>query len=93
MINLTVPSFLFGTVIAILLGAIYHLWQGGNLKVLLLAELASILGFWFGHFLGFVFGWEVANLGPIYIVQAMIGSTLALGFVHWLGQSDTKMVS
>ncbi len=93
MINLSFPSFLFGSVIAILLGSIYHLWQGGNWKVLLLAEFASLLGFWFGHFLGFVFSWEVANLGPIYLVQAVIGSVFALGFVYWLGQNDTKMVS
>lgn len=93
MINLSLPSFLFGSVIAILLGSIYHLWQGGNLKVLLLAEFASILGFWLGHFLGFVLGWEVANIGPIFLVQAVIGSVIALGFVYWLGQSDTKMVS
>ena len=93
MINLTVPSFLFGSVIAIFLGAVYHLWQGGNWKVLLLAEISSVLGFWLGHFLGFILSWEVANLGSIYFVQALIGSVLALGFVHWLGQSESKMAS
>jgi uncharacterized membrane protein YjjP (DUF1212 family) len=90
--NLTIPSFLFGSVIAILLGSVYHLWQGGDWKVFLLAELASLLGFWLGHFLGFAFRWELSNLGPIYVVQALMGSVLALGFIHWLGQSDKKMV-
>lgn len=93
MINLTFPSFLFGSVIAILLGAVYHLWQGGDWRVFLLAEFASILGFWAGHFLGFLFHWQLANLGPIFLVQALIGSVLALAFVHWLGQSETKMAN
>lgn len=93
MINLTIPSFIFGSVIAIFFGAAYHLWQGGDWKILLLAEFASFLGFWLGHFLGFIFRWELANLGPIYLIQALIGSILALGFVHWLGQSEVKMAN
>ena len=91
--NLTFPSFLFGCMIALLLGAVYHLWQGGDWKKLLLAEIASVLGFWAGHFLGFLFRWEVLNLGAIYLIQALIGSVIAIAFVHWLGQSDMSMAS
>ena len=93
MINLTFPSFIFGSVVAILFGAVYHLWRGGDWKIFLLAEFASLLGFWLGHFLAFAFNWELANLGPVFVAQAIIGSVLALGFVHWLGQGDSRMVS
>ena len=88
MFNLTLPSILFGSIFAILLAAIFHIIRGGDWKILLLGLIASLLGFWFGHFLGFVIRLTTIQLGPIYIIHALIGSLIALLFVFWLSQGE-----
>ena len=88
MFNLTVPSLLFGSILALLLAAIFHIIRGGNWKILLLALIGSLLGFWFGHFLGFIIRLTTIQLGPIYIIHALIGSLMALLFVFWLSQGE-----
>ena len=81
---MTIPAFLFGCLVATLLGSLFHLWKGGGLLHILLFILFGIGGFWLGHLAASY--WELAlwNIGPIHFGPALI---LCIGFLflaHWL---------
>jgi hypothetical protein len=78
------PAILFGTLVAGLMGAGFHLWKGGNLGRLLLYLLLSLIGFWVGHILGVQLGLGFWIIGPLYLGAGILGSMLFLGVGYWL---------
>ena len=85
---MTLPSLLFGFLIAGLYGAIFHLWRGGSFGRLLLYQILAQLGFWIGHALGKQWGWEFFSLGPLYTGMATLGAIAILVIGHWLSLVD-----
>jgi len=81
---MTLPAFLFGSIIGILLGAVFHLWKGGSFIRLILYIIISTAGFWAGHWISMQNGWDFLGLGPIRLGSAIVGSILFLGVGHWL---------
>jgi len=81
---LTFPSLVLGLVMALLVGALFHLWQGGGGGRLLLYLALSLVGFGAGHLLGIRAHWILVSVGPLDLGTAVIGSLLLLGLGHWL---------
>ena len=82
---MTLPAFIYGTLIALFLGSAFHLWKGGSFGRIILYNIISFLGFWGGHFVG---GWTNFSfwiIGPIRLGTAILGSIIILLFGHWLG--------
>ncbi len=81
---LTLPTLLFGLVIALLIGALFHLWRGGGGGRLLLYLALSVAGFAAGHFLAVWRGWSFLRIGSLEAGVAAIGSLLFLAVGEWL---------
>lgn len=81
---MTLPAVLFGMLVATLLGALYHLWRGGNLVRLLSYILFSWIGFWIGHYIGSQLGIRFLVFGPLFIGSGILGSILIQSLGYWL---------
>jgi hypothetical protein len=87
---MTLPSFLIGIVISSLYGAVFHLWRGGNLGRLLLYLVLAWFGFWLGHILGNLLGWDFLSLGPLRLGAATLGTAITIGLGYWLFPPNRK---
>lgn len=90
---MTLPSILFGVVIALLVGALYHfLRDGGGWRLLLYLGL-SILGFAVGQLLGAWRGWNYFMFGSLNLGMGVAGSILFLVGGEWLSRTDVNRKS
>ncbi len=90
---MTLPTFLFGLLIALLYGAAYHLIRGGGFWRLLLYLGLSILGFAAGHFIGLWRGWIFIPLGSLNVGVSSAGSIIILVIGDWLSRIEVKKKS
>jgi uncharacterized membrane protein YeaQ/YmgE (transglycosylase-associated protein family) len=81
---MTLPTIILGLIISTLLGAIFHLWRGGDAGRLLLYLILSWVGFWLGQFMGNYLKIGFDTLGQLHIVIASLGSIIFLGVGYWL---------
>jgi hypothetical protein len=81
---MTIPSLLFALLIALVLGALYHLIRGGDWSHLLAYLVMSVLGFAAGHFLALWRGWAFFQLGPLNLGPEILGALAFLIFADWL---------
>jgi hypothetical protein len=81
---MTVPSLLFALLIALGLGALYHLIRGGDWSHLLAYLVMSTLGFAAGHFIGVWREWEFYKIGVFNAGMGIVGSLLFLALTDWL---------
>ncbi len=65
--GITMPSLVFGFMLAALCGSAFHLWRGGNLGRLILYIILACLGFWIGHWVGDTAGLTFGSLGPLRV--------------------------
>lgn len=72
------PAFLIFLLLPPACAAIFHLLRGGSLRQLGLLLLASWIGFGLGQLAGALIGWNGAMLGEIHLLEATIGSLMAL---------------
>jgi hypothetical protein len=86
---MTLPAFLYGSVIALLIGAVFHLWRGGGLGHVILYLFISVVGFWVGHLVAALWKLEFLFLGPIRFGPALIGALAFLLLANWLSQVRT----
>jgi hypothetical protein len=84
MFDLTLPTLLFGSVIATLYGALFHLWRGGGLGRFLLYIILGWIGFWVGQVLARQYGWTFLSLGALNLGTATLSSLVFLLVGHWL---------
>lgn len=77
-------SFVFGFIVATLLGAGFHLIFGGDARRLALFLLSSWIGFASGQIVGVVFDIDTFDIGTIHMFSACAGSLIALLFIHVL---------
>lgn len=85
---MTLPSFLFALLLALLYGALYHLLRGGGFWRLLLFLSLSIFGFAAGHLVGLWRGWVFLPLGTLNLGMSTIGSILFLLVGDWLSRVE-----
>ncbi len=86
---MTIPAFLFFSLVGLLYGTLFHLWRGGGAGKLLLYVLLSWSGFWVGHLLGGYLQWRFAHIGAVNFGMATLVSLLFLALGHWLSQSES----
>jgi len=84
MLSLTIPSLLFGCLVATFLGAAFHLWKDGGLGRLLLYIILAWAGFWGGHFLAESSGITFGSMGQIHFGMAIVMALIVLFVGHWL---------
>ncbi|MBK9926202.1 MAG: hypothetical protein IPP66_13025 [Anaerolineales bacterium] len=85
---MTLPTFLFALLIALLYGALYHFFRGGGFGRLLLYLGLSVLGFAFGHVIGMWREWYFIPIGSLNLGLSTIGSVLALVIGDWLSRIE-----
>ncbi len=71
-------------IIAVLIGALFHLWRNGGFWRLVFYLFLSIAGFFAGHWIGTWRGWVLFPVGPLNLGTAVIGSLVLLGIGDWL---------
>ena len=81
---MTLPSLLFGLLIALLYGTLYHLIRGGGFWRFVLYLFLSVFGFALGHLIGLWRGWILIPIGSINLGISSISSWLMLLFGDWL---------
>ncbi|MCX8025170.1 MAG: hypothetical protein N3A60_08210 [Thermanaerothrix sp.] len=86
---MTFQGVILGTCVATLLGALFHLWRGGNWVHLVVYLISANLGFWVGHWVAGVLSWSVSRIGPLNLFGAIAGSVLFLAIAYWLARVDT----
>ena len=87
---MTLPTFLFALLVALLYGAFYHLIRGGNVWRLLSFLALSVLGFALGHLIGVWRGWYLLPIGSVNLGLSSIGSLLLLILGDWLTQIESS---
>ncbi len=87
---LTLPTIIFGLVVALLIGAVYHFIRGGSGWMLLLYLGLSTLGFASGQALSMWRGWSLFMFGVLDIGLGAIGSAVFLIFGEWLSHIEVK---
>ena len=85
---LTLPAILFGLMIALLYGAIYHLIRGGSIWRLFLYLGLSLFGFVTGHLIGLWRGWVWYPIGSINLGLSTVGSLVILILGDWLSRVE-----
>lgn len=75
---MTLPVILFGLVIALLIGFLFHVLRGGSGLRLLLYLGLSILGFALGEWASMTFGWSIYRIGVLDLPLGITGSVLVL---------------
>lgn len=84
MFNITIPSFILGSLVAWLIGAFVHLIAGGKLLRLIFCMLFAWIGFWAGNYLGVRFGIEILRYGQINYGPALLLCIAASFLGYWL---------
>jgi hypothetical protein len=87
---MTIPALLFGVLVALLYGALYHFLRGGNFWRLVLYLGLSVLGFATGHLVGLWRGWIFISLGPLNLGLSTLGSLVVLVVGDWLSRFEVK---
>lgn len=87
---MTFPSIVLGSIISLLIGALFHLWRDGGPGRLLLYLALSILGFTAGQWFGIWRNWVFFPIGPLDLGLAVPGSFLFLGIGYWLSLMELR---
>lgn len=78
------PSVAFAFILATMLGALFHLVVGGDVRLLALYLLAAWFGFSLGQLVGSALEIELARIGVLRILPAGVGALAMLLGVHTL---------
>lgn len=81
---MTIPSLLFGLLIALLVATLFHALRGGNGWRLLAYIGISIIGFAIANWLGIAFSWSLYKFGALDAGLGVVGSVLLLIIGEWL---------
>ncbi len=87
---MTLPTIIFGFVIALMMGSGFHLWRGGGLTKLIQYLLVSIIGFWLGQIAAILLQWEFLPVGALHFGFNILGSGLFLFVSYWLGSQNSS---
>lgn len=87
---MTLPTLLFGLLIALFYGALYHLIRGGGFWRLLLFCGLSSAGFTAGHLIGIWREWTFIPLGALNLGLSTLGSVVLLIFGDWLSRIEAN---
>ncbi len=81
---MTLPTLIFGGLVATLYGAIFHLIRGGGLGKLIIYILLSWAGFFLGQYIGERTGLEFIKIGALNLGIASITSITFMIVGYWI---------
>ncbi len=81
---MTIPAFLFGSLVAAILGALFHVWKGGGPLRIIGLIVSGVIGFWVGHFLAVLAGISFWKIGPIQFGVSLVCSVVFLFLGNWI---------
>jgi hypothetical protein len=84
---------IFSLLLATLYGALFHLWQGGDGRRLIVYILSSWLGFAIGQFIADMLHILVLNVGTVHAFSATLGAWVSLGVTRALVPAGSKSSS
>jgi len=90
MFNITFPTFILGSIIAGLIGALVHLIAGGKLIRLIFCMLFAWIGFWGGNYLAVRFGLNIFSYGQINYGPSVLLSVATSLFGYWLSGENKE---
>lgn len=88
---MNISSYLFGFILATLLGALFHLWRDGGIFRLLLFLGLSWLGFFVGHMAAIALDFTLLSIGPVNLAGGIIGSVVFLFLGQWFTQIQPEL--
>ena len=83
--TMTIPSLALGCVVAVLIGALFHLFLGGGFFRLFFYLILSLIGFAAGQFIGSWRNWILFPIGTLNLGMGIIGSLVLLAAAYWFG--------
>ena len=75
---MTIPDFFLGTLIAIIIGLVFHLVRGGSFNRLLIHVLTAIIAFFLGHYVGEWIHWHLWRFGTLNLFPAVLAALVGL---------------
>ena len=81
---MTIPSFLFGLLVSLFYGSLFHLILDGGFGRLIVYIFFSVIGFWAGHLFGSVLGFNFLAVGPLNLGMATIFCWISMAIGFWL---------
>ena len=81
---LTAPSTVLSVVLATILAALFHLWQGVKARELLLYWPVALLGFLLGQAVANLMGNTFAMIGEVHLMEGAGLALVALFIAKWL---------
>lgn len=85
---MTLPAFLFGSLIALTIGSFAHLILGGNLKNLLAMMFFALIGFWIGNSISARLNFFIWNLGLINPPLSILASVVFALLGRWFSMDN-----
>lgn len=76
------PAILLSALLSTAYGAVFHVWRGGSLRRLGLFLVAAWVGFGLGQLAGMLIGWDAGRVGEVHLIEATLGSLIALIVVN-----------
>jgi hypothetical protein len=83
---LQAPALVLSLLLASVYAAVFHMWQGRDLRDLAAFWLAAVFGFGAGQLMGSMLGFLPWTLGQVRIIEATLGAFLFLVIARWLRQ-------
>ena len=80
---MTIPSLVLGLIIALLIGALFHLFLDGGLGRLFLYLIFSLIGAAAGQYVGSLRNWIWFPIGTLNLGMVIIGSLVVLIGGYW----------
>jgi len=80
---MNVSTYIFGWILATLLGAVFHLWKDGGFWKLIIYIILSWVGFFIGHLIAKNAGFNFLNVG--YSISAAASSGASSCFLLGTG--------
>jgi len=90
---MNISSYLFGFILATLLGALFHLWRDGGIIKLLVFLGFSWLGFFVGHLAFSSLGFNFLSVGPVNLAGGIIGSITFLFLGNWITRVQPELLT
>ncbi len=87
---MTIPSLVLGLIIALLMGALFHLWRDGGGGRLVFFLVLSSAGFAAGHWIGNWQHWMLFPVGPLNTGCGILGSLIFLIAGNWLSRIELR---
>jgi hypothetical protein len=91
--NLTLPVFIFGSLVGLLVGAMFHLIAGGRLIRLVFCLVFGWIGFWGGNFFSQKFGIQILQYGQISYGTSIILSFVLAAGGYWISGENKPEVN